>query len=214
MFRDHATAPFAYAVRRMRHPGSFTVSGKTYTYFVHYYNYTWRNERTVEVPIILETVRKYAGQRVLEVGNVLQHYAPVQHHVLDKFERSPGVINVDLIDYKPEQPYDCIVSISTLEHVGWDDNPRDPEKPLRAVEHLRTLLAPGGVLLMTIPLGYNPFLDAALREKRIAFTHTTCLRRVSARNEWREVAWEEVTHARYNSPYPAANGLIIAEIRA
>jgi hypothetical protein len=33
-------------------------------------------------------------------------------------------------------------------------------------------------------------------------------------NEWREVAWEEVTHARYNSPYPAANGLIIAEIRA
>ena len=36
-------------------------------------------------------------------------------------------------------PFDLIVAISTLEHVGWDESPRDPAKAPRAVEVLRSL---------------------------------------------------------------------------
>ena len=37
--------------------------------------------------------------------------------------------------------YDLIVTISTLEHVGWDEEPRDPSKVLRAIENLKSCYA-------------------------------------------------------------------------
>ena len=45
---------------------------------------------------------------------------------------------------------------------------RDDAKALRAFQHLRTLLAPGGRALVTFPLGYNPKLDAAVWDGRLA----------------------------------------------
>jgi hypothetical protein len=57
--------------------------------------------------------------------------------VADKYEVSPGVINKDIVEFVPPQKYDLIVSISTLEHVGWNEQPREPTKLLRAIEHLR-----------------------------------------------------------------------------
>jgi hypothetical protein len=73
---------------------TFTFNGKTYYYFVHKYNTTWKNERAVEVPIIWDIVREHYRweKRVLEVGNVLSHYFRVFHGVLDKYEVAEGVI--------------------------------------------------------------------------------------------------------------------------
>jgi hypothetical protein len=109
---------------------TFIFNGKTYYYFVHKYNTTWKNERAVEVPIIWDIVREHyrQGKRVLEVGNVLSHYFRIFHDVLDKYEVAEGVINQDVVDFKPAWKYDLIVSISTLEHVGWDEEPKEPEK--------------------------------------------------------------------------------------
>src|SRR2546430_9278756 len=59
-------------------------------------------------------------------------------------------------------PYDLIVSVSTLEHVGYDEDPREPDKAARAVRNLLGLLAPGGTMLATIPIGHNRDLDDAL----------------------------------------------------
>jgi SAM-dependent methyltransferase len=58
--------------------------------------------------------------------------------------------------------FDWIVCCSTIEHVGWDEEPRDPEKALRALRHLRGLLAADGRMLVTVPLGYNPHMDASI----------------------------------------------------
>lgn len=58
--------------------------------------------------------------------------------------------------------YDWIVSISTMEHVGHDEEPKDPGAAARAIHHLRSLLASGGEMLVTVPGGYNPALDRAL----------------------------------------------------
>ena len=98
------------------------------TYLVHNYNRTWLNERAVEVPIIFHVIARWPGRRMLELGNVLSHYGSVAHDVLDKYEVGEHVINQDVVEYQPSARYDMIVSISTLEHVGWDEQPRDPQK--------------------------------------------------------------------------------------
>jgi len=58
-----------------------------------------------------------------------------------------------------------IVSISTIEHVGWDETPRDPKKIPLALENLATkCLAPGGEIVVTLPIGYNTYLDKLMME--------------------------------------------------
>src|SRR5213592_3545492 len=143
----------------------FVVEGREYTYFWHPVESTWRSERAVEVPVGLAELGKANPQLTLEVGNVLRKYTSPQatHAVVDKFERAPGVINADALTYSGG-PYDLIVSISTLEHIGYDEDPRDPSKAARAIRNLRRLLSPGGRMLATIPVGYNRDLDDALRD--------------------------------------------------
>src|SRR5579872_7186960 len=85
-----------WLIRLTGSPGSFEFRGKTYLYFWHRYNATWRNERAVEIPIAREFIAQSRGGNVLEVGNVLSHYGPVQHDVLDKYEKAEGVINEDV----------------------------------------------------------------------------------------------------------------------
>jgi len=197
---------------------TFTFQGETYRYFYHKYNTTWRNERAVEIQVAWKMVKTYKGRNILEVGNVLSHYFPVNHDIVDKYEKAAGVINQDVIDFHPSKKYDLIISISTLEHVGWDENLRDHKivhdsmKILHAIENLKRLLAPKGKMVITLPLGYNPELDKLLRNGKIQFTRRFCLKRISEDNRWIEVYWKDVQNARYNNPFHAANGLVIGII--
>lgn len=209
LLASRVSIPFGYVACRLRRERTFELGGRTYRYAYHLYGQTWRTERAVELPFVHGLVMSDPTARVLEVGNVLRHFYPVEHDVVDKYERSPGVLNVDVVDLHPEQPYDLIVCISTLEHVGWDESPRDAEKPLRAIEHLASLLRPGGKLVYTVPLGYNHSLDEHLRAGRVAFTQRYCLKRVSRQNTWREVEWPEIAHAAYGRPFTNANGVVI-----
>ena len=87
-------------------------------------------------------------------------------------------------------------SASTLEHVGWDETPRDPEKILRAVDHFRGMLAPGGLLAVTFPLGYNREMDAMLASGVLRFPRQYYFRRTGSRL-WVEASWEEVLGSKY-----------------
>ena len=136
-------------------------------YFYHKANATWTNERAIEIPIMCEHIKKHPNSRMLEIGNVLSHYFRMSHDVVDKYEKAPGVINQDVVEYTPDYCYDLIISISTLEHVGWDETPRDPEKIFLAIENLKKILAPGGKLVITLPIGENPALDSYLEKKEI-----------------------------------------------
>jgi len=194
-------------------PARFTFRGQTYNYFYHRYNSTWRNERAIEIPIVWDICKKYKGKRILEVGNVLSHYFPVRHTILDKYEKGPGVINLDVVDFQPTEKYDLIVSISTLEHVGWDEKPREPRKILRALRNLKEALAPGGLMVVTLPIGYNREMDKLIEKREICFTEQYCLKRISPDNRWIEVTYSEIRHVKYNIPFPAANGIIVGIIR-
>ncbi len=150
----------------------------SYAYLAHRRNYTWLNERAVEVPIARAAVDAAEG-RVLEVGNVLGHYVPVSHVVLDRYEQAPRRDNADVLEFEDEGGFDLIVSVSTLEHVGWDERPRDPSAAERAFAHLRGLLAPGGSLVVTLPVGSNRVLDEAIRGGRLELSE---LRALAARS--------------------------------
>ena len=196
--------------RRFKSGRSFNARGVDYRYFYHPYNQTYCNERAVEIPIVWPMVQQVPPERVLEVGNVLSHYFPTRHDIVDKFEQAPSVQNVDVVDFRPTQPYDLIVSISTLEHVGFNEKPLEPEKPARAIRHLQHCLSPRARLVITIPLGFNPHLDRMLLEGRIPLDDPLCLRRISADNRWREAPWEDIRRAKYGHPYRNANGLVVA----
>jgi hypothetical protein len=186
------------------------VRGVDYRYFYHAYNQTYCNERAVEIPLVWPLVQGAPPERVLEVGNVLGHYFATRHNVVDKYERAPGVHNVDVVDFRPTRPYDLIVSISTLEHVGFNEQPLEPEKPWRAIRNLQRALSSQGRLVITVPIGANPHLDRMLEEGRIPLDDPVCLRRISRDNRWRQVPWEDIHQARYGRPYRNANGVLMA----
>jgi hypothetical protein len=188
------------------------LGGRKYRYFYHYYNTTWYNERAVEIPVITEIVRENLSRETLEVGNVLGHYFRFEHHIVDKYENKRGITNKDILDFEPTKKYDLIVSISTLEHIGWDETPRDETKTFLAIAKLKTLLSSSGMLIVTLPLGYNQALDKMLKKSMIQFNKLYCLRRISKCNKWIETRFESLHNIEYNSPFPGANALLIGII--
>lgn len=201
----------AYPVMKRRNAAkSFRVGQKSHPYFIHHYNSTWRNERAVEVPLVADLLASVKpGARCLEVGNVLNYYLDFQRTVVDKYESGAGVINEDILEFGAAGSYDVIVSISTLEHVGWDEEPRDLDKVRRAFEHIKGLLAPGGRCLITFPMGYNSALDELVFAGKLGFKEIHFLQRTTADNEWREVEMAAVRGVTYGAPYPFANALFV-----
>ena len=197
-----------------RAPRTFEFDGHALREFHHRYHYTWMNERAAELALAREVVDGVPDADLLEVGNVLAHYIREGHTVVDRYEQAPGVINADVVDLDLEQRFPLIVSISTLEHVGFDEDVTDPDKPARAVEHLRALLAPGGRLWATIPVGYNAEMDARVRDGRLAFDRLRALRRDSHRQGWREVELDQVWDAEYDRLLFSATGLLVCELGA
>ena len=98
--------------------GDFELDAQRYRYLYDRHKFTWLTERAVEVPVAQALVDQHAPDKVLEIGNVLSHYRPQQHLVVDKYEQAPGVLNRDVLDLGGLGRFDLIVAISTLEHVG------------------------------------------------------------------------------------------------
>lgn len=183
----------------------FTYHGKPLDLFCHMYNCTWLNERGAELAV----VRNWLGRgSMLEVGNVLSHYdiAP-PHRIVDRYEHGPGVENVDVFDVTGS--FDQIVAISTLEHVRWDEDPREDGGSQAALEHLRSLLAPGGRMLVTIPTGHNPPLDEWLLAGTGADRACTLVRDMTS---WRQT--DEVEIRPYGLTQHWAEAVWIGEFTA
>lgn len=195
---------------------TFHLGGREYRYFVHPYNHTWASERAVEIPIAREFVGGASPSATLEVGNVLSHYFDPGHTVIDKWERCRyrPVLNQDILSFDPGRRFDFIVSISTIEHVGWDEKPRREESVMTALQKVRALLSPGGKALLTIPVGYNLYLDRRLPDLLSETASVACLKRVSRDNRWVEVALVEALSCRYGSPFENANAVVFLRMTA
>lgn len=192
--------------------GCFAFGGEEYDYLYHRYKFTWLTERAVEVPIAQALVDRHRGARILEVGNVLSHYRRQDHLVVDKYERRPGVLGRDVLDLADLGPFDLVVAISTLEHVGRDEEPRDPGKAVEAIQALRSLLARKGRLVLTVPVGYHSDLDRALQLGQVPVARLRALRRDRLGPHWREVPADTVWGAAYDFLLYSARAVVVAEI--
>lgn len=194
----------------------FVLDGESYPYHVARGNRTWDNERAVEIPVVWSALeRRGRSEGVLEVGNVLGHYLEIAHPVLDRYEQHRCVTwNEDIVSFDPPFAPELILSISTLEHVGHSESPRDPGKFHDALDAVSGWLAPGGRLLFTVPLGYNPAVREYLDSPHDARTAVRCMRRTTLDNLWVQADYAEVRDLRYGSPLPCANAIAIVEVSA
>jgi hypothetical protein len=192
----------------------FQFDGVSHPYHVARGNRTWDNERAVEVPIVWSELQRRGHSRgVIEVGNVLGHYFPIEHPVLDRYERSETVTwNEDVVTFQPPFAPELVISISTLEHVGHSEKPPDRAKFGLALEAILGWLAPGGRLLFTVPIGYNPAVRDYLDAPHAARTSLRCMRRATLDNLWEQADYAEVRDFRYNRPLPCANAIAIVEL--
>jgi hypothetical protein len=197
---------------RLRSP-RFRLFGTEYPIFAGWYNKTWRNERQVELPPTVELLRKFDPKETLELGNVLSNYESVNHVVVDKYENQPWTVREDIVEYRPGRTFRLIISISTLEHVGWDEEERDSTKFARSLHHLVELLAPGGRLWATVPLGYSPFADAFLASPENGFDVHFMTRGSGRPGDWREAASASPEAFPYLREVPTATGVAFIRYR-
>jgi hypothetical protein len=192
----------------------FTFNKKSFRYLYSTYNGSWANERSVEIPIIWEKVKNHKSCDVLEVGNVLSHYFDTNHKVVDKYEKSDKVENIDIVNFKSKKMYSLIVSISTLEHVGWDEKNKDPKKIKLAIKKLIGHLKVGGEFWVTLPLGYNHHLDKSLQNNELQFDKLFFIKRLSLFGVWKQISKKVVNQKpKYNFPFPNANVICVGMIK-
>lgn len=162
----------------MRHERTFRFDGNEYEYFDRLYSYTPFNERRVEIPVVRRALAGHGEGNVLEVGNVLSHYMPIAHRVIDKYERAsiPGFENAAAVTYVPTSRFNLIISISTMVHAGWDEFPRDRDRVEAGLGNLVSLLNLGGELLCSFPMGYNGWLDELVLNADMPFKKVRYLR--------------------------------------
>jgi hypothetical protein len=152
----------------------------------------------------------YETGEILEVGNVLSHYLKTGWTIVDKYEHGVGVVNDDIAGFQPQKRYKLIISISTLEHVGFDEILRDDGKILRTIENLKeNCLSQGGKIIFTLPFGVNSNLDDMILRDAIGYSEVYYFTRISWYNKWKISGKEEVFNTRYANPGLGANGLIL-----
>ena len=180
------------------------LAGQSIPLHYGFRRWAWRTERCVEIALGKRAVSNYSPATVLEVGNVLPLATRCEHSVVDKYEAGPGVINEDIVDFKPSRSYELVVSFSTLEHVGWDEMPQDPGKAAKALEVIGNL---GKDLLVTIPIGHHPTLATAFVDG--PFDLVVLLRKISRSACWVQRPIGEMESILYGQPYACGNGILV-----
>ena len=163
--------------------------------------FAWRSERTVELALGARALAAHPPQDVLEVGNVMSGFGHTGHHVVDKYERRAGVLNEDIVGFDPGRRYGLVLSFSTLEHVGRDEEPRDPEKAAVALRSVSDLVASDGALLVSIPVAYHRELEASFVPGEI-FDSVVLLVRCSRLQHWEPRPLSELPADRLRHPVP------------
>jgi hypothetical protein len=201
----------ALSARRQRY---FMFRGQRLQYLQLRKGDTWTGERGVEIPIIWAFLGEYPHERLLEIGNATHHYRDLHADVYEKYEIAEGVKNIDVVDIAPDSKYDMAISVSTLEHVGWDEEEKDPRKILAAIENIKdNCLKEGGVFVFTVPIGQNPYLDKLLRDNEIEMNQEFYLKRISLSNRWVQTTKADALTKEYSFPYECANAILVGVVK-
>lgn len=193
---------------------SFILNGKEYPYFTHRVNCGWppfrMTERAVELALADEWIKvREQDPAVIEIGAVTPYYWPCRlKNILDPSDPSPfvtekkSVFDVSFAGRK-------VLSISTFEHIGSGEYGLIKDDVL-AVKALEKVLKEAGEFLITVPIGYNSFLDKYLFDNvfdnaRISFIIRG---RGDLSNNWEQVFSQKEADIVYGK---SANSLVVLE---
>ena len=204
-----------------RRKNSFQLNNLNFKYFINHYNKTYNNERTIEVSLAKYFFDISINKQIIELGNVSKHYLKKNHRVIDKYEKSKGVENIDFLELEVKKKYDFL-SLSTIEHIGFDEFSRYKhlntevksfQKKLifkRVFEKINQLIDENSKLLVTAPIGYNQGLDEyiSLNHKSKDFQFRF-MKRINMQNQWVETSYNNVKEIKYSDQFPAANAIVI-----
>jgi len=187
----------------------FVFQNRTYNYCRSFSRYSFSTERTIEIPIILAELNQ--NMKILEVGNVLHRHCNYKRDVVDKYEKGNNILNCDIIEFHSTEKYDRVVSISTLEHIGFDENIIDPDKTIHAVKKMIALTKPKGKVIISVPLGHNPYMDKHVAEHKIPYTSIALMERTN-KYTWIEIEYDPNREYICDYPYPLGNSIAILKI--
>lgn len=191
---------------------SFVLNGKEYPYFVHRINCGWppfrMTERSVEMALADEWISaRENNPAVIEIGAVTPYYWPCRlKNIVDPADSSSfvtakkSIFDVSLAGKK-------VISISTFEHIGNGEYGLVKDDIL-VVKALDKVFREAEEFFITIPVGYNTFLDKYIfnnifNRARISFMIRG---KGNLDNNWKQV----FSHEEANIPYhKSANSLII-----
>lgn len=214
LFVDLAAYLFFSIFRRNK---TFTFNKKKYKYFYHLYNRTVAGERIIEIPMAKKILIENKNKDILEVGNVMSHYIHTDYPILDKYEKGRNVINKDVVNFKLHKKFDLILSVSTMEHVGYSKRywePSKPEKFSKGIANLKKHLKTDGILFVTLPLFYNEYITNLILKKKDPFERRYFMKRTSYFNEWKQISFEDAMKGNsYEGHFANANILFIGEYR-
>lgn len=218
----------------LRSKRRFVYLGDLLPYLFHSYNNYGITERSVEMPIVRHYLIERTWDRVLEIGNVTAYYEDYfvglfpNKLVVDKLEKDWKVITSDIADYSDAKRFDFIFSVSTFEHMDSDlgRNPDYHTGKARSIsiacDNIRyvyeNLLRPGGLFVVTAPMGYTPEWDATMFADDLARSGFSELRRHLVSRigalDWTTQA-DNVPQCdyEYGRPFPYANHVVVLEIR-
>lgn len=171
--------------------------------------WAWRTERGIELAIAKRALQQHRPDDVIEIGNVLPLAGHDDHLVVDKYEQGPNVVNEDIVEFTPDRKYPLVISVSTLEHVGWDEVPVDPGKASRALTNMASIVAEGGGMLVTIPVAFHPEFEDFFVSDESPFDAIDLLVKTSRTAEWEQRPVEERHAIRYGQPYCCGNGVLV-----
>lgn len=86
---------------------------------------------------------------IIEIGNV-KIPGIVPDICVDLYE---GPLKEDARFWNPEQKYDNVISISTIEHFGTSSDEFDWRGPMQGLENIIEWVKPGGFFYVTVPFG-------------------------------------------------------------
>lgn len=165
------------------------------------YNSIRENERIVEIPIGKYFYDKYKNDNFVELGAVLNYYYDSNHIVYDKYDPHKNCTRLDFTDNKIDFKNMSVLSISTLEHVGFNDYGKQNgrysiDNWCKGYFIIKNIIENSKNYLITFPIGYNIVLDGLIENSSNNFI---ILKRISKDNRW-EVGKKEDFKLLYGKP--------------
>ena len=130
-------------------------------------------------------------------------------------------VQTDVMELPDDKLFDVIIHSSVIEHVGlWGryKEQRDQQKDIKAMQKLGRLLAPGGVMIMTLPVGVDKVVHPLHRiygkERLPALidgfsVEEECFWRKQSDNCWRSCSRDEACSEDGTERYYAIGGLVL-----